>query len=328
MIPLSFLLLATSCIRERWDEEACLRTRSVTLAVKVDWSASGINSANLPTTDEVNRVSIRFFPKDGSPPFDCYLDTDVTEGTIDVPPGRYGVIAFNESIYDNAWWDGRLRFSDAESYSDFAAHVMPYDDALRSHQFPYYLPGEGERIVVEPLPLASWSLDELNVTSRMALRGVPTDALTHIRMRPLTHPVDVEADVENLASARSIHGALRGLASTVRLASGQTADRSTHLFSLNGRRYDPGGENGITHASFLSLGRTSPPESYLLAVNALLTDGRLTPDSGSPSFDVTGQVTGSKEDSDIPIRIELALPHLSGGISVDEWEPDREHTLN
>jgi hypothetical protein len=321
-------------VSERWDDEDCPAARSVTLAVAVDWSASGINTANLPRTDEVGRVSIRFFPKDGSPVFDCYLDTDVTAGTIDVPPGRYAVVAFNESIYDDAWWDGRIGFTGTESYDDFAARLIPWDEESRARQFPYYTPANGERIIPRPPALASWSIDELEVSPRpvsrtsRASRVAGEGPLTHIVMRRLTRLIDIDVRVENLASARSIHGALRGLASTVRLASGRTADPSTYLFSLNGRKYDPDGRNGTTHSSFLSLGRTPPPESYQLEMDVLLMDGRLHDDPGPPSFDVTRQVTAPGEDSGIPISLDLALPRLSGGIAVNDWGEDQRYTLN
>jgi hypothetical protein len=320
-IPLSTLLLAASasCVRESWDE-TCLDVRSVPIPVRIDWSRSGINTANERTTEAVDRVSIRFFPLDGSPAFDRYLDTDVIEGTIDVPPGRYAVVVFNESIYDEAWWDGRIRFADTESYAGFAAHAVPYDEALREQRFPHYRHRQGERIAVEPLPLASWSLDELEVTPQTPVRAAESGALSRIVMRPLTHRADIEVRVENLASAHSIHGARQGFASTVYMASGRTADPSTGLFTLNGRRYESDGPNGTVHASFLTFGRTPPPESYRLEMDVLLMDGRWYTDPGPPPFDVTGQVTASGEDPDIAIRLGLTLPRVAGGIAVDEWK--------
>jgi hypothetical protein len=327
-------LTAASCVRERLDDELCRQARSVTLAVAIDWSRSGINTGNLPDTDEVGRVSLRFFPMDGSPAFDCYLDTDVTSGTVDVPPGRYAVVAFNESIYDDAWWDGRIEFTDIDSYDDFAVRLMPWDDELRAQQFPWYQPRPGERVTARPLALAAWSIDELEVAPRMvsggsrASRVAEEGPLAHIVMRRLTHRIDVTVEVENLSSARSIQGALRGLASTVRLASGRTAEPSTQLFSLNGRQYDPGGRNGTTHASFLSLGRTPPPESYQLEMEVILMDGRPHDDPGWPSVDITQQMTAPGEDSDITIRFARARPPLSGGIAVEEWGEDEQYTLN
>jgi hypothetical protein len=298
------------------------------MAVRIDWSRSGINVANERITEEVDRVSIRFFPQDGSPAFDRYLDTDVTEGTIDVPPGRYAVVVFNESIYDESYWDGRVRFADTESYAGFAAHAVPYDDALREQRFPHYQPGQGERIAVEPLPLASWSLDELEVTPQMAIRAAGSGALNRIVMRPLTHRAYFDVHVENLASVRSIHGAQQGFASTVYMASGLTADPATGLFTLNGRRYESGGLNGTVHASFLTFGRTPPPESYRLETDVLLVDGRLYTDSGPPSFDLSGQVIASGEAHDIPLRLELTLPRVASGIAVDDWGEDRQYLMN
>jgi hypothetical protein len=63
-------------------------------------------------------------------------------------------------------------------------------------------------------------------------------------------------------------------------------------------------------------------------MDVLLMDGRLYDDPGSPSVDVTGQVTATGEDSDITIRLARALPSLPGGIAVEEWGEDEQYTLN
>jgi hypothetical protein len=252
-LPLAALLAAASCIYE--GSGPCPEPTGVRLAVRVDWSRSGINTANERVTEQVDRVSLRFFPLDGSPAFDRYLDTDVTEGTVDVPLGRYGVVVFNESIYDEAWWEGHIDFTDTENYARFAAHAVAIDQRQRQLRRL----GEGEQVAAEPLPLASWSVDELVVTGRMTARAAEQGELTRIVMRPLTHRVELTVGVENLASARSINGAQRGFASTVYMASGATADPSTALFTLNGRRYDPDGVNGTVHASFLTFGARRRP---------------------------------------------------------------------
>jgi hypothetical protein len=235
------------------------------------------------------------------------------------------VVVFNESIHDTGYWDGRITFSDVDSYSGFAAHAVPCDEELR-RRFPYYRPTAGERIVNEPLPLASWSMDELEVTPSMAVRTAGTRSLGAIVMRPLTPRVDVEFSVVNLASAYSIHGAQRGFASTVYMASGLTEGSATSMFVLNGRRYDDDSPNGTTHASFLTMGRTPPPESYSMELNVMLTTGELYTDSSPQSFDVTEAVTAPERGSEIPIRLGLTLPFVEKGITVDEWD-EYEYTL-
>jgi hypothetical protein len=325
---LSMMLPAASCVRERWDPGLCHQANNVPVTVKIDWSQSGINTENLRVTDEVNRVSVRFFPKDGSPAFDCYLDTDVTEGIVNVPPGRYSVVIFNESIYDDNYWDGRVHFTDTESYTGFAAHAMPLDNALRAQRFPHYIHREGEPVNVEPLPLASWSLDDLEITQPTAVRTGGVDALMAVVMRRLTHRATIDVHVENLVSALSIHGAQHGFASTVYMASGTTADPSAALFVLNGRRYDPGSNNGTVGATFLSFGRTPPPESYQLDMDIVLTDGKLYTGAELPAFDVTGQVIASGGDPEIPIHLGLALPHIDTGIAVSDWGEDEQYILD
>ncbi len=316
---------------------------SAVIPVKIDWSRSNIPvSEDDPTGGTlVHRVALRFYPDDGSPIFERYLEGNIFEGNIEVPTGSYKVIVMNESIDDVRYWEDAITFSGADSFDDFAATVNTMPQVDLEARFPFYRPSAGENIVVEPLYLASWSLEDFEVTDGMvsssrgyALRdGQPAekvnDALTHIVMRGLTYNVTVSVHIYNLISVAALHTAAQGFADKVFMASGLTENApSTHLFLLNRRIWDEGSQtDGIAQRTFLSFGRLPAEAEYHAALDILLADGELYTASGPMTYDVTDQVT-SATDMNIDIRLpeDIELPFIEGGISVGEWD-DSEITL-
>lgn len=295
--------------------------------VKIDWSNSGLSVSPADGDDYVHRVSLRFFPKDGSAAFDRYLEGNVTEGSIDVPPGSYSVVVFNEAI-DDPYWSGALTFTDVNDYSKFAANVAGDDASVYS----FYQPFSSEKIVTAPLSLASWSLDNFEITPQMLqtenLSAEPmTTALTSIVMRRLTYNVNVTANVENLVSAQLIQGAVRGFSNKVYMASGATEEApSTHIFTFDIRKLSAAGSrNGTTEKNFLSFGQAPSPGQYALSLGVVLVTGEVY--AAHPlAYDVSPQVN-SYVHSDIYIRVNLTLPYKEGGINIDDWD-EEEHPVN
>ena len=339
-----FLLLESACERRLLDEDEL--PAAALIQVKIDWSKSGLNPLSANGSD-VHRVSLRFFPKDNNTPvFDLYLEGNVTEGTILVPIGNYSVIVFNESVDDLIFWQDAITFTDVDNYSKFAAHAAPYPDAEREKQFPFYMPGSVERIIAEPIPLASWSLDDFEVTEGMVLvshgersasylsteENDMLDAFTNVVMRALTRPVNLTGQVENLISMHTGYMAMQGFADKVYMASGQTTQSVvTCMFRLGGRRYDAGGKNGTTSNRLMSFGRITPSgsirESYTIAADILLVSGERYKPTTPLLFNVTDMVLAKAgQDVGINLNISFKLPHVDGSINVDDWE-DEEYTL-
>ena len=332
------LLLLSACKRRPLEDGLPELAR---IPVHIDWSNSGINPYSQNELEKVHWVSIRFFPKDGSPAFDRYLEEpDVTDGWINVPVGKYSVIVFNESLRD-VNWEGAISFSGINEYAKFAAHAVAWNPAQWAAEFPYYTPPQGESVIIGPAPstlapkLASWSLDYFEVTENMLLlsQGLlsPGDvgaadrsmleALTHIEMHCLTRTVNVTAQVKNLVSIYANYCALSGFAHTVFMASREkTQSPSIKLFKLNGRQYDANQLDGTTRCSFLSFGRVPPPETYMLSVDVLYGTGELlTPKLAD--FNVTNDVTVLSPGPDINININYAVDYRDG-IAVNEWQED------
>ena len=329
--------LFTACDRRPLEDEFA---EMALIPVRIDWSKSGIAVTSPGGNDLVHRVSLRFFPVDGSPVFDRYLETNVIEGTIEVPIGKYNVVVFNESVHDVYWGDA-IYFTDINDYNNFAANIVP-DNAAN---YPLYTPVYSERFIVEPYKLASWNLDNFEVTKEMVTysrtatnrnslsRAEGCDKLTCIVMRPLTYNVTVVAKVENLSSAQQIQAAMRGFSSKVYMASARTEQNPvTHIFNLNGRVWDDPANpiHGTTRKTFLSFGRLPQPFEYWVNLDVLFVTGELFVPPQPLLFNVTEQV-GESEVSvgidvniniDIDINLNISLPYVEGGIHVGEWDDE------
>ena len=338
LILLVSTMILTTCERRPLEYDEL--PSSARFDVKIDWSMSGI----IPEGDnkDVHRVSFRFFPKNKqSQVFDRYLEGKVTEGKIDdVPLGKFSVIVFNESVDDH--WEGVLSFTDINSYDDFAANAVFDKTAPHPQKFPFYKPLAGEKFIVEPLKLASWSIKDFEVTENMILvmQGARpshvlsdeetemVNAFTNVVMRALTRPVNLTANVENVVSAQATYMAMRGFASKVYMASGRTTNSAvSYLFTLGKRTVYSDGKNGALHGSFQCFGRVSSGESYQLAADVLFGTGELYKPTPPLLFDVTNQVIPNYNTKvPIDLSIQFNLPFVEGGISVEDWD-DEVYTL-
>ena len=316
----------TACERRPLEDDFGV---TALIPVKIDWSRSNIPVTEARGNGLVHRVSLRFFPKEGSPVFDRYLELNVIEGEIEVPVGEYSVVVFNESVYD-IYWEDAITFSDVDSYDDFAATIV----ADNAANYPFYHPLRDEELIVSPFLLASWSLDDFTVTEEMVANSRSStrrasradgqeNALTKIVMRALTYNVNVTAHAENLSSAQLLQGAMRGFARTVYMASAETAQTpATHIFKLNSRVWDTGSSrHGTVSKSFLSFGRLPQDEKYEINVDAVFIDGTIHEEQ--LLWDVTDQVVAHPADAiDIDIDLDIQLPLITEGILVGDWDDE------
>lgn len=289
---------------------------SARLPVVVDWSESGITPTSRADADYVHRVSLRFFPKDGSAVFDRYLEGDVFAGDVDVPVGNYSVVAFNESIYDT-YWNDALYFTGVDNYNSFAANLV--DDNPDNYDF--YATESGAKLSQTPLKLASWSLDNFEVKPSMT--GDPMYyALTKIKLRQLTFEARIAVEATRLNSSMTMHGIFKGIVHKVMMASAEPVHSpTTHIFVFNAITWnDPAQTDGVIRAHVLTFGK-QPVESsaYWLALDVILKSGtRYTP--ATPLlFEVSDQVHATS-DKNIEIGVKIALPELDSGVDVGDWE--------
>lgn len=327
------VVLFGSCERRLLEEEFF---ETALIPVKIDWRYSGIPVTESDGSGYVHRVSVRFFPKDGSPAFDRYLEGNVIEGKIEVPIGEYSVIIFNESVRD-IYWDDAIIFSNIDDYSSFSATIK-YDNY---ENYPFYNPLLGEKLIVEPFLLSSWSMDTFNVTEEMVMltrtESLSTstiaseemiNALSNVVMRHLTYEVNITTKVKNLVSAQLIQGALRGFAGKVYLASAKTEQVPvTYVFKQNDRRWDDAAKiNGKVSKSFLSFGRLPQNEQYWINMDVIFVTGERY--NHPLLFDVTSIVVEQPNTNiNIDINLEIELPYVEGGVDVGDWD-DEEIIIN
>lgn len=313
-------LTATTACEEHSSDDDCFR--EVSIPVKIDWSISGITPSQPNTADFAHRVSIRFFPEDGTSAFDRYLEDNVSEGVINVPEGIYSVIVYNEAV-DDVYWNDAVRFDDTNDYNLFSANIVetspqPYD---------FYTPQPGEMFAVEPLKLASWSLERFEVTLSKDCKECTNEmntALTRVKLRRLVVSTHVVAEVTNLKSAMRMEAALTGMASKIFMASGEPATApTTHLFAFRSPVWnDASKTDGWVERRLQTFGRLSQPSVYALHMGVIFVSGeRYTPDVPL-RYDVTGQILSSPKENDIEVRVKLALPEVNGDINVGEWDDD------
>ncbi|MDD3107873.1 MAG: DUF5119 domain-containing protein [Alistipes sp.] len=333
------ILLFGACERRHLESESPDPGLSALIPVKIDWSKTGFPvdaTPRLATQQEyVHRVSLRFFPRNGGAPFERYLETNVFEGEINVPVGEYAVIVYNESVEDVNYWNGRVVFSHPNDFKAFSASLSQDPTS-----YDFYTPGASEFMGVEPLRLASWSLDTFWVTPEMATKTryqttrtlVMQDqqmlyALTHIVMRPLTYPTQIKADLHNLRSAQQIRGCLRGFASRVNMATGKThAESGNHVIPFTTRAWwSTEQKDGSATALLLTLGRSTPAaksasEKYDIHMDVVLHNGQRHSMS-QPVFDLSDQILASTDT--LKANIAFDLPEYSGSdIEIDPWREE------
>ena len=329
ILMLLALIFNGSCKRQDF-KDGCYATARI--FVEVNWDNSGINpDKSAESYNVVHRVSLRFFPKDGSEPFERYLETSVYSGFIELPVGEYSIMAMNESVKD-VYWNERLKFTDINDYNKIAAIVVSDNPSL----YRFYTPTQGELFMKEAHKLASWSMNDFSVTPNMVTRthadaSTPEhqDVTIKVNMRRLTYDTRILVTVKNLKSAHTIQGALRGFSPKVYLASAESEDMpSTQFFKLRTFAYDEGSTlNGMAETTFQSFGKL--PESaeaeYTMGLDVILIDGSSYVPGGPYDYNVT-DVVRPQNDTLITIAVSIELPERDGdeNITVGDWE-DEEH---
>ncbi len=307
--------------------------QSAVIPVAVDWSLSGLVVSR---GVDVHRLSLRFYPEGGGDVFERYLEEDIYNGEVEVPQGRYQVIALNESIADKSYWSGVLRFTDADDYTLFAAELVSEDDEA-----------------VEPYALAAWSLGMFEVTDNMAIltRGVASgdvelteyehaqmEALTKVVMLPRTRTMNVSVETENLGSVQGVTASVHGLSRSVNIVTGESeVDPLRHTFTLDTYTYNESSSravsadtDGVVSGERECLGHSDDYDgAYTMDLEVYLADGSLHDGDGVSGVDVGDDILSTESQSDYFITHQLSVPEVTGGdISVDGWVEGDDIELN
>ncbi len=257
------IIFTSSCAYQPILERDIVYT-SAYIPVKINWNNSGFNilenGVSKQSGESVHRATFRFFPKDGSEPFERYLEGNVYDGEIEVPIGEYSVIVMNESHTD-VYWEGSVTsgyesivFENVDSYENFSAYVKTHTNNPAGYYLTEYV-NDNYLFMQPPLRLATWSIDNFVVTQDMVdyshqllatrrtkgetedietktlMKSVDEDmfyALTRdsigddngVDMRSLTRDVTVVLKVKNLTSVGGVKGAVDGFVNKVNMRTG------------------------------------------------------------------------------------------------------------
>ncbi len=332
-------LYAASCTRRPLSDTECSAQdgESADINVSVDWSVSGFDLEQQSKGDDdyIHRVSFRFFPQDGSAAFDRYLEDDVENGTINVPIGVYSVVIFNEAVND-VYWEGAITFDNVDSYDNFSASI-----ADQSADLYFYSPAEGENLSTAALQLASASVANFEVSTAMcklSREGWSDDDLAMEQLlngltpRRLTCSTTIAVEVENLASAYTVHTSLSGLAQRVFMASGDSdSATTTHVWELTEREWsDEEQQHGTISESRLTFSTPSQSSTHTVTLDIYLINGSHHSPEEEMVYEVTDQIVGAATryaDNDLSASVSLSLPEVSGDIEVNDWEDDETITI-
>ncbi len=336
-------LISSACTRRPLSYTACSQDNgeSATIAVSVDWSLTGFDTEQSSKSDEdyIHRVSLRFFPLDGSAAFDRYLEDDIEQGSINVPMGEYSVVVFNESI-DDPYWQSAIEFENADSYTLFSAKIIE-----ETSDDYFYTPSEGESMSVEALQLASYSIDNFVVSEAMCNTEQEQWSSEELAMAALLDPATprsltcyttLEVVVENLSSANTVEASLTGLAQRVFMASGDTDTiTTTHVGALTQRLWDDEDEqqHGTIYESRLTFSTpSSETSSHILTLDVILVDGSRHSPEDDMIYDVSDQIVSSAAltryaDNDLGASVSLSLPEVSGDVEVNAWGDENQITI-
>jgi hypothetical protein len=291
------------------------------IPVNIDWSRSGVS------TSDMHRATVMLFPEEGGMPLEYLLEGNLISRTIEVPVGVYSVLVFNETLNDTDWQG--ISFINTDDFHNFSA----VGRAVTSRG--PYTRATGLPLTENPESLAAWSLDRFEVTedilarSRMTSRAAlerEVDALTHVVPTPRIEQMRITANVRHLSSSMQATGTISGLASGVKMASGEKIAEQTaaHAFVLNNRKYDndPDGRHGTTERTFNIFGHPQELTLKPMDIDFLLNDGTAHP---TVSYtDVHSMIV--RDATTIPLtnvlNVDTELPEVAGdsSITVSDWD--------
>ncbi len=346
-IYLAIVLSVFSCQRKPLEELSVRHTVAL-IPVKIDWSESGIHvdreSNNIGDEDYVQKVSFRFFPTDGSRPFEYYLEGQTKEdgssiygGIIPVPIGEYDILAMNESVLEEKmYWSEYYIFKNIDSYASISAQTLAksYDFTQPPYDFyaPYKLPDE--QFQVPARKIASWRMDKFDVTEDLVRRShsaqtpAEVDSLTlDVLMRQLFVNINLSVEVENIKSLYKMRGVIKSLSTSKNLTTAVRGEEaSSIMFQFDNKKIVSGeSSTGTKKHTVRSFGPhifADPNEKYLLYLDVIMVDGKRY-EGQDMVFDITKELKEGIDDLEIDVELPLLkLPVATVDPSLDDWEDD------
>ena len=263
------LLLLYACDRRPFADE---QPGSVTVPIKIYWDLAGITPQN---------ATALFYAADGSLYKEWRSSSYPTyaEGEVELEPGSYTVVAFNE-LRDQIDY---VRIRGWKRLETLEAYVVHNPKPV--YQFTWQTGNPGVQ-VYEPGILAA-SLTTIHVTPQMAVTKAGLYALTNLHPDRKTAQANMKVHVRGLNNARMPAIAqLRNMASSYFFATDKNSlSPVTAQFTMNDRTYDPGSNTAGTISANIStfgvLGEwhhvaDTPDAKFYLDIAFMLVDAKQT----------------------------------------------------
>ncbi|MFI3322780.1 MAG: DUF5119 domain-containing protein [Rikenellaceae bacterium] len=124
------------------------------IPISIDWSKSDLLS------DNIYNVSVVFYSKDGDEPIEI-ISGDENFLVAQLPVGQYSTLIYNETVNDI----GGVIFENSDSYDGISAKLIK--DISAGSSYIYYAPTDSDNFAFSHEQIATWSLDDFEVTEQM-----------------------------------------------------------------------------------------------------------------------------------------------------------------
>ncbi len=279
--------------------------------VSLDWSESRVSNENL------SNISLYFFPISGGEPY-LKLSGDIKSVELYLPHDTYSVLIFNgvaSGVGNNQFLENNYRdFNVQLINNEVASHFNVSDNVI-------------DIGLLEPNPLAVWSLDEVEITKDMN-----EDIFKDIKPQPITTTKYINVRIENLINAQNVEAKIVGVPNKIFLHNGERdfVEKTlySHSFQFEKREFDNPDNpiNGVVSHKILSYGKHPDPNNeYKIIFNVIIGSGELV----SYTRDITDQINAGT-NLDIPIKLldsanKIILPKgVAETFYVTEWNEIRE----
>lgn len=300
-----------------------------TVRLDIDWSSCGI---------ELDGMTAIFYPTDGGQAV-RFLTNTVTGDKVRLKKGIYNVVIFNQAATDFSYFT----IEGQDQYNTVRVVMKPV-------QSDWYKPTGEERLINEPEPFATATLEGLEVTETMIKASHNEGKVFPLTCQPerMVFKTRMSFQIKGLHNVRSARGSLKGMADTYWIAKGETGSSvATQLLTFTEKTFNANSvTDGVLSSTFYTFGtpgittKASDETEDLLTLSILLVDNktvvtkqyhvaeRLNVDSEKKEVEVSFGDGGNPDEEttpeDIPIELPNVKPDNSGGeggfdASVDNW---------
>lgn len=233
------------------------------IRLDIDWSFCGI---------ELDGMTAIFYPTDGGQAV-RFLTNTVTGDMVRLKKGIYNVVIFNQAATDFSYFtiEGQDQYN--------TVRVV-----MKTTQSDWYKPTGEERLINEPEPFATATLEGFEVTETMIQASHNEGKEFPLTCQPerMVFKTQMSFQVKGLHNVRSARGSLKGMADTYWIAKGETGSSvATQLLTFTEKTFNANSvTDGVLSSTFYTFGspggttKATEETENLLTLSILLVDNK------------------------------------------------------